>query len=125
MISVNAPLRISFIVCALLMLFFVMRRIRKSSLEIDDSIFWLVLAAILIVVALFPQLAYAVSDLLGFASPSNFIFACGIIVLLVRTFTQDQKIAVLKRKLVRMAQQDALREEGVETSNNEINNKKD
>lgn len=119
MISVNVPLRVSFIVCALLVLFFVMRRIRKSSLEIDDSIFWLVLAAILIVVALFPQLAYAVSDLLGFASPSNFIFACGIIVLLVRTFTQDQKIAVLKRKLVRMAQHDALREEGVERSSDD------
>lgn len=121
----NVPLRISFIVCALLVLFFVMRRIRKSSLEIDDSIFWLVLAAILIVVALFPQLAYAVSDLLGFASPSNFIFACGIIVLLVRTFTQDQKIAVLKRKLVRMAQHDALREEGAERPNDEINSEKD
>ena len=105
----NVPLRISFIVCSLAILFFVMRRIRKSSLEITDSVFWLLLAAALIVVAVFPQLAYWVSDLLGFASPSNFIFACGIIVLLVRTFTQDQKICTLKRKLTRMAQEEALR----------------
>ena len=110
-IAVNVPLRISFIVCALVVLFFVMRRIRKSSLEIADSIFWLLLAAALMVVAVFPQLAYWVSDLLGFESPSNFIFACGIIVLLVRTFTQDQKIAVLKKKLYHMAQRDALRDD--------------
>lgn len=107
----NVPLRISFIVCSLAILFFVMRRIRKSSLEITDSVFWLLLAAALIVVAVFPQLAYWVSDLLGFESPSNFIFACGIIVLLVRTFTQDQKICTLKRKLVELTQSEALRNE--------------
>lgn len=107
----NVPLRVSFIICSLAILFFVMRRIRKSSLEIADSVFWLLLAAALIVVAVFPQLAYWVSDLLGFASPSNFIFACGIIVLLVRTFTQDQKICTLKRKLVELTQSEALRDE--------------
>ena len=108
MILVNVPLRISFIVCSLAILFFVMRRVRRSSLEVADTVFWLLLAGALIVVAVFPQLAYWVSDLLGFESPSNFIFACGIIVLLVRTFTQDQKICTLKRKLTRMAQEEAL-----------------
>lgn len=107
----NVPLRISFIICSLAILFFVMRRIRRSSLEIADSVFWLLLAGALIVVAVFPRLAYWVSDLLGFESPSNFIFACGIIVLLVRTFTQDQKICTLKRKLTHMAQGEALRDE--------------
>ena len=104
----NLPLRISFIVCSLAILFFVMRRVRRSSLEVADTVFWLLLAGALIVVAVFPQLAYWVSGLLGFESPSNFIFACGIIVLLVRTFTQDQKICTLKRKLTRMAQDEAL-----------------
>lgn len=109
MILVNVPLRISFIVCSLAILFFVMRRVRRSSLEVADTVFWLLLAGALIVVAVFPQLAYWVSGLLGFESPSNFIFACGIIVLLVRTFTQDQKICTLKRKLTHMAQEEALR----------------
>lgn len=107
----NIPLRVALIVCSVAILFFVMRRIRKSSLEIDDSVFWLVIAAALIVVAAFPQIAYWVSGLLGFQAPVNFVFACGIIVLLVRTFRQDQKIAVLKRKLIALAQHEALREE--------------
>lgn len=107
----NIPLRVALIVCSVAILFFVMQRIRKSSLEIDDSVFWLVIAAALIVVAVFPQIAYWVSDLLGFQAPVNFVFACGIVVLLVRTFKQDQKIAVLKKKLVALAQHEALRED--------------
>lgn len=107
----NIPLRASLIVCSLLILFFVMRRIRKSSLEIDDSVFWLVIAAALIVVAVFPQIAYWVSGLLGFEAPVNFVFACGILVLLIRTFRQDQKIAVLKKKLIALAQHEALHDE--------------
>ena len=103
----NGPLRIALIVCAALILLFVLRRIRKSSLEITDSIFWLFIVAILLVLAVFPQIAYWASDVLGFDAPVNFIFCCGI---LVRTFTQDQKICELKKKLVRMAQSEALRD---------------
>lgn len=109
MILVNAPLRISLIICALAVLLFVLRRIRKSTMEISDLIFWIIISLALIVVAIFPQIAYFASNVLGFEAPSNFIFACGIFVLLVRTFTQDQKICELKKKLVSMSQSDALR----------------
>lgn len=102
-------LRISLFVGSLLILFFVMRRIRKSGLEIADSIFWLLISAALIVIAIFPQIAYWASDLLGFDAPVNFVFCCGIVVLLVRTFTQDQMICQLKKKLTTLTQSEALR----------------
>ena len=106
----SIALRLSLIVCSLLILFFVMRRIKKSGLEITDSIFWLFISAALIVIAVFPQIAYCAADLLGFDAPVNFVFCCGIIVLLVRTFTQDQKICQLKKRLMTLAQEEALRE---------------
>lgn len=105
----SIALRVSLIVGSLLILFFVMRRIRKSGLEIADSIFWLLISAALIVIAVFPQIAYWASDLLGFDAPVNFVFCCGIVVLLVRTFTQDQKICQLKKKLTTLTQSEALR----------------
>lgn len=107
----NAVLRASLLLCSLLILFFVMRRIRKSGLEITDSVFWLALSVILIVIAVFPQIAYWASGVLGFDAPVNFVFCCGIVVLLVRTFRQDQKICELKKKLVALTQTEALREE--------------
>lgn len=106
----SVALRLSLIVCSLLILFFVMRRIKKSGLEITDSIFWLFISAALIVIAVFPQIAYCAADLLGFDAPVNFVFCCGIIVLLVRTFAQDQKICQLKKRLMTLAQEEALRE---------------
>lgn len=106
----NAVLRASLLLCSLLILFFVMRRIRKSGLEITDSVFWLALSVILIVIAVFPQIAYWASGVLGFDAPVNFVFCCGIVVLLVRTFRQDQKICELKKKLVTLTQTEALRE---------------
>lgn len=106
----SVALRVSLLVCSVLVLFFVMRRIRKAGLEISDSIFWLALSLVLIVIAMFPQIAYWASDLLGFDAPVNFVFFCGIIVLLVRTFAQDQKICQLKKKLIALVQDEALRD---------------
>lgn len=105
----SISLRVSLIVGSLLILFFVMRRIRKSGLEIADSIFWLLISAALIVIAIFPQIAYWASDLLGFDAPVNFVFCCSIVVLLARTFTQDQKICQLKKKLTTLVQDEAMR----------------
>ena len=106
----NIPLRVSLLICSLIVLFFVMRRIRKAGLEISDSIFWLGLSFVLIVIAVFPQVAYWASEILGFDAPVNFVFFCGIIVLLIRTFTQDQKICQLKKKLTTLVQSEALRD---------------
>lgn len=106
----SPSLRVLLVVCSVVICFFVMRRIRRSCLEVADSVFWLLIAAALIVVAVFPQLAFWASELLGFQAPVNLVFACGILVLLVRTFMQDHKIAVLKRKLTTLAQNEALRE---------------
>ena len=103
-------LRASLLICSFILLFFVIRRIRKAGLEISDSIFWLCLSLVLIIIALFPQIAYWASGILGFDAPVNFVFVCGIITLLVRMFTQDQKICQLKKKLTTLVQSEALKD---------------
>lgn len=108
MICVNITLRIFLLLVAVFTLLFVVRKLRKSALEIIDSIFWVFLAVLLIVVAAFPQLVFWVTGIFGFDSSSNFVFFCGILVLLARTFTQNLKIAELKKKLTKMAQTVAL-----------------
>ena len=104
----NLALRFFLILVAVCMLAFVIRKLRKSALEIADSIFWVFLAALLILVAIFPGLVYWASGIFGFASPSNFVFLCGILVVLARTFTQDLKVATLKKKLTKLVQTEAL-----------------
>ena len=110
MICVNIALRIFLLLVAGFTLLFVVRKLRKSALEIIDSIFWVFLAVLLIVVAAFPRLVFWVTSVFGFDSSSNFVFFCGILVLLARLFTQDLKVATLKRKLTTLTQTEALKE---------------
>ena len=101
----NITLRIFLLLVAVFTLLFVVRKLRKSALEIIDSIFWVFLAVLLIVVAAFPQLVFWVTGVFGFDSSSNFV-----LVLLARLFTQDLKVATLKRKLTTLTQTEALKE---------------
>lgn len=110
-INVNASLRCFLLLVPLLILAYVVRRIRKSAFDISDSIFWLIISVLLIVLAVIPGIALWTSDFLGFESPANFIFLCGIVILFIRTIMQDQKICALRKKLTTLAQSVALRNE--------------
>lgn len=103
-------LRAFLLVCALLVLLFIFRKIKKSEFEIADSIFWFLFVAILALLALFPQIAYTLSNLFGFAAPSNFIFLTVIAILLIRVFTLNAKVAHLRSKVNGLIQELALRE---------------
>lgn len=104
----SAPLRSFLLLVSLLILFYVIGKIRKNAFEISDSVFWFIISVLLILLAIFPEIAIWVSSVLGFESPSNFIFLCGIVILFVRTIAQDQKICTLRKKLTALTQNIAL-----------------
>ena len=56
-------LRVFLLIGAVLVLVFVFQKIRKSEFEIADSIFWFIFVGVLALFALFPQIAYALSNL--------------------------------------------------------------
>ena len=60
----SITLRIVLIIGAILVLLFVIRKIRKSKFEASDALFWLAFSAILVLIAIVPAVSYAVSDLL-------------------------------------------------------------
>ena len=103
-------LRVFLLVCAALVLVFILRKIKKSEFEITDSIFWFFFVAVLALFALFPQIAYALSSLFGFAAPANFIFLAVIAILLIRVFSLNAKVAHLRAKMNGLIQELALRE---------------
>ena len=72
----NITLRVFLVASAIAVLYFVVRKIKKSKFEASDSIFWLFFIALLALLGAFPQISYGLSSILGFDSPSNFIFLC-------------------------------------------------
>lgn len=106
----SASLRIFLLICAVLVLVFIFRKIKKSEFEIADSIFWFMFVMVLVVLAVFPQIAFSLSKALGFVSPSNFIFLVVIAVLLIRVFSLNAEVAHLRAKVNGLIQEIALRE---------------
>ena len=106
----NIALRIFLVIGAVIVFAMVIRKIRKSEMQASDSVFWLLFAGAFVVVALIPQIAFVVSDWLGFDSPSNFVFLFVIAILFIKAFTLSADVARLRQKVVALTQEIALRE---------------
>ncbi len=104
----SLQLRILCIVGAFITFVVITTNIRRKKMQIEDSIFWIVLSAALVVVAFFPQIAIELSRLLGFVAPSNFVFVVVIAILLVKLFQLSTDVSLLRHKLNELAQEEAL-----------------
>jgi len=101
-------LRVFLIVCALLVLVFVLRRIKKSEIHAKDTIFWFLFALCFVIIAAFPQIPFFFSQLLGIESPANFIFLFVVAILFIREFISTIEIAQLQEKITSLTQVIAL-----------------
>ena len=101
-------LRCVLIVVSILLTFFVLKKIRQSKVKIEDSIFWVMFALMMVVFSIFPGLADILSDFVGTYSTSNFIFMFVIFILLVKVFFLSLKISQLEGRVTELIQQLAL-----------------
>ena len=88
----------------------VLKRIQKAKLTIEDSIFWILLAMMFVVFALFPIVPDTLARLLGIYSTANFLFLFMIFILLMRMFSMSMRISTLEDKIRKLVQELALRD---------------
>lgn len=88
----------------------VLKRIRKAKLTIEDSMYWILLAMMFVVFALFPVVPDTLARLLGIYSTANFLFLFMIFLLLMRMFAMSMRISTLEDKLRKLVQDRALSE---------------
>lgn len=110
----NLTLRIVLIVASLLVMFYTIRRIRKSQLNIDDSIFWIGFSVLLVVISIFPQIPIFFSKLLNIESPVNFVFLFIIFLIIVKLFKLAIELSITKHRLNSLVQKIALLNHEVE-----------
>lgn len=99
-----------FIITSIFTFIFIVLKIRKNGLNIDDSIIWILWAIVLLVISIFPILPTIISEKLGFMSTSNFIFSVFIFFLYILLFVQSIQISKLKDKQKELIQKISLRE---------------
>lgn len=116
-------LRVALILVSFITLVFIARKIRSSKVKLEDSMFWICFAALIFIFSLFPQVFYALSDLVGTYSPSNFVFLFFIFVLLIQSFQLSMRISQADTKIKELTQQLAI--EKFERYQNDMRNKND
>ncbi|MBQ7347835.1 MAG: DUF2304 domain-containing protein [Clostridia bacterium] len=101
-------LRFALVIVSFLVLVFVLKKIRRSQLYIDDAIYWIVSAFLLLIISIFPQIAIFASELLDIQSPANFVFLFMIFLVLIKLFNMAIELSVQKHRLNRLVQKLAL-----------------
>ncbi|MFU9915080.1 DUF2304 domain-containing protein [Fannyhessea vaginae] len=101
-------LRILLIMGAVGLMTVVLRSIKKSRIQIEDSLFWVSFVGIVVIIALVPAVMIFFARILGFVSTSNFVFLCVVGILLIKVFTSSVEISRLKFRVNQLAQEMAL-----------------
>ena len=101
-------LRIALFVVSLLTLIFIAKRVRSSKVKLEDSIFWFCFAVLLLLVSIFPQVFYVLSDLVGTMAPVNFVFLFFIFILLIQSFNLTMRVSQADTKIRELTQQLAI-----------------
>ena len=91
-------LQMFFVIASVLTFIFVIKKIQKHGLNIDDAIVWILWSIVLLIVSVFPSIPTLISKKLGFMSTSNFIFCLFIFFLYIMLFNQTTQISKLQEK---------------------------
>lgn len=101
-------LRVALVVASVCVFFFVMKKIRMAQLNIDDSIYWIFFATLILVLSIFPQIAIWASELLDIQSPANFVFLFTSFMIVIKLFQVSIDCSVQKHRLNHLVQKLAL-----------------
>ncbi len=107
-------LQVILIAAAVTTVVWILRNIRKFRVKMEDAIFWTFFAAILLVLALFPEISYRLSSILGVISPANLIFVIVIFLLVEKIFTLSIIVSQLEDKIAVLSAELALRTHSAE-----------
>lgn len=110
----SVSLRILLIVAAVITVIWILKKIRKSKVKMEDAIFWLVFSGTLLLLAVFPQISFWMSGLLGIESPANLVFLMIICLLIEKIFTLSIITSQLEEKVSILSAEIAIRSQAQE-----------
>lgn len=83
-------------------------KIGREKAKVEDSLFWILFSFMLIVLSIFPQIAYWLSGLMGVQSPTNFIFLVILLALILKIFRLSILVSQLESKVQELVQRYAI-----------------
>ena len=101
-------LRIILVIVCILVCAFTLRKIKKAQIQIEDSLFWIIISFALVILSIFPGIAEMLSKILGIESTVNCVFLVMIFILFIKIFMLSIKISQLEEKIKNLVQRLAI-----------------
>ena len=121
----SATLKVLLIVASVVTVGWILRKIRKNKVKMEDAIFWIFFAAILLILAIFPEISYKLCQIFGIMSPSNLVFLVIIFLLAEKIFTLSIIVSQLEDKIGILSAEVALRSKADEKKITDVDEKEE
>ena len=119
----SSTLRVLLAVASIVTVAWSLSKIRKFKVKMEDAIFWTFFAGVLLIMAIFPEVSFALSRVLGFISPANLVFLVIIFLLIEKIFTISIMVSQLEEKVSVLSAELALRSHSAEKQIEDIDQK--
>lgn len=106
----SIALRVLLFIGAAWMAYYMLRKIRKAQMQIEDALFWIIVAFMFVLLGTFPSVAVFAASVLGIQSPANLVFLVTIFLLLLKVFALTKKVSILEHKFKNLVQRYAIDE---------------
>ena len=101
-------LRIIIIVSMLLALIYIISNIRRQKINFRYGIGWMLVAVLIMLLAIWPQILDLISYALGIEVPVNMLFFMGFILLVIVVFFLSRSVSDLSEKVKQLSQELAI-----------------
>ena len=108
-------LRVLLIIASICLMCWILHKIKKLKVKMESAIYWIIFSFGLLILAVFPQVSFYLSDLFGVMSPSNLVFLVIIFALLIKVFTLSTAVSQLEEKITVRAAEIAVRSQAQQT----------
>lgn len=104
----SLTLQIVLIVATILSFVVLAKNVKKGKLRTDYALGWILCSLALIIIAIFPQIAYFFANLIGVISTANMVFAAIIFMLIILVYILFNKVSMLEEKQKNLIQELAI-----------------
>lgn len=103
-------LRLILILASVICFIFIIKKIKKSRMRIDDAIFWILISLFFLLMAIFPIVPIYIADVIGIESPANLVFLTVVGLMFVKLFSLSTLLSIEVEKRNQMVRHIALLE---------------
>lgn len=108
----SVQVRVLLIVASIAVFIYLMYKIKQSQMRIEDSLFWIFLSGIFLMLSIFPGIAFRLAAFLGIGTTMNLVLLVIIFLLIIKLFRQSVKLSELEYKMRSFVQEETIKDAG-------------